>query len=204
MKITIISGSHRNPSQSEKVARYIESSLHSQFDDIEAQVYSLADNPLPMWDQRVWEDDEQWNATLAPVQQMLSDSDGFVVIAPEWHGMVPSGLKNFFLLFNRFQLGHKPAMIVGVSSADGGAYPVAELRMSSYKNNRLCYIPEQIIVRNVESVLNENEADNNTDADAYFRERIDWALGVLRGYTIALKGMRETTQVFNDKFGNGM
>ncbi|HEB82787.1 MAG TPA: NADPH-dependent oxidoreductase [Gammaproteobacteria bacterium] len=204
MKITIISGSHRNPSQSEKVARYIESSLNRQFDDIEAQVYSLADNPLPMWDQRVWEDDEEWNATLAPVQQMLSDSDGFVVIAPEWHGMVPSGLKNFFLLFNRFQLGHKPAMIIGVSSADGGAYPVAELRMSSYKNNRLCYIPEQIIVRNVESVLNENPADNNADADAYFRERIDWALGVLRGYTIALKGMRETTQVFNDKFGNGM
>ncbi|HEB81903.1 MAG TPA: NADPH-dependent oxidoreductase, partial [Gammaproteobacteria bacterium] len=65
MKITIISGSHRNPSQSEKVARYIENSLHSQFDDIEAQVYSLADNPLPMWDQRVWEDDEEWNATLA-------------------------------------------------------------------------------------------------------------------------------------------
>ena len=131
MKITIISGSHRNPSQSEKVARYIESSLNRQFDDIEAQVYSLADNPLPMWDQRVWEDDEEWNATLAPVQQMLSDSDGFVVIAPEWHGMVPSGLKNFFLLFNRFQLGHKPAMIVGVSSAEGGVYPLAELRMSS-------------------------------------------------------------------------
>ena len=59
-------------------------------------------------------------------------------------------------------------------------------------------------MRNVESVLNENPADNNADADAYFRERIDWALGVLRGYTIALKGMRETTQVFNDKFGNGM
>ena len=26
--------------------------------------------------------------------------------------LVPSGLKNFFLMFNRFQLGHKPALIV--------------------------------------------------------------------------------------------
>ena len=204
MKITIISGSHRNPSQSEKVARFIEKTFNNEFDDIEAQVYSLADNPLPMWDQRVWEDDKEWNRILAPVQQMLNDSDGFVVISPEWHGMVPSGLKNFFLLFNRFQLGHKPAMIVGVSSADGGAYPVAELRMSSYKNNRLCYIPEQVIVRNVESVLNDEPAENNAEADSYFRERISWALGVLRGYSIALKSMRETTQVFHDKFGNGM
>ena len=67
--------------------------------------------------------------------------------------MVPAGLKNFFLCFGRNELAHKPGLIVGVSSADGGVYPVAELRMSSYKNSRICYIPEQLIVRNVESVL---------------------------------------------------
>jgi len=64
----------------------------------------------------------------------------------------------------RFELGHKPALIVAVSSGDGGAYPVSELRMSSYKNNRLCYIPEQV----------------------------------------ALKSMRETTEIHHDKFSNGM
>ncbi len=46
-------------------------------------------------------------------------------------------------------------LIVAVSSGAGGAYPVAELRMSSYKNSRICYIPEQIIIRDVENVLNE-------------------------------------------------
>ena len=35
MKISIISGSHRNPSQSEKVARYLETTLSNDFDDIE-------------------------------------------------------------------------------------------------------------------------------------------------------------------------
>lgn len=204
MKISIISGSHRNPSQSEKVARYLEKTLNEKFDDIEPWVFPLADNPLPLWDQSVWEDNPEWNERLAPIQQRLSESDGFIIISPEWHGQVPSGLKNFFLLFNRFQLGHKPAMIVTVSSADGGAYPVAELRMSSYKNNRLCYIPEHVILRNVESILNDNAEDNNEDADSYFRERIDWALGILRGYSIALKSMRESTEIFHDKFGNGM
>ncbi len=202
MKIGIISGSHRNPSQSEKVASYIQQQLMDQ--SIETWLFTLADNPLPLWDQSIWENDESWNSRLDPIKKELSGCDGFVVIAPEWHGQVPAGLKNFFLMFSRFELGHKPAMIVAVSSGDGGAYPVAELRMSSYKNNRLCYIPEQLIVRNVEKVLNEDASTNDESADSYYRERIDWALGILKGYSKALKSMRETTQIFHDKFGNGM
>ena len=69
-------------------------------------------------------------------------------------------------------LAHKPALIIAVSSSDGGAYPVAELRMSSYKNTRICDISEQIIARHVESVLNDDLAQNNTGADDSFRRRI--------------------------------
>lgn len=204
MKISIISGSHRNPSQSEKVARYLEQTLSNDFDDIVPWVYTLADNPLPLWDQSLWENNEEWNQRLAPIKQQLSESDGFIIISPEWHGQVPAGLKNFFLMFSRFEMGHKPALIVSVSSGDGGAYPVAELRMSSYKNNRICYIPEQLILRNIEKILNQNAADNDESADSYFRERISWTLGILRGYAAALKLMRESTAIHHDKFGNGM
>ena len=204
MKIGIISGSHRNPSQSEKVARYIEAELERDFEDIEPWLFTLADKPLPLWDQSLWEDNDEWNQRLAPIKQQLSDSDGFIIVSPEWHGQVPSGLKNFFLLFNRFQVGHKPALIVTVSNGDGGAYPVAELRMSSYKNNRICYIPDHLILRNVESLLNDKAEDNNESADSYFRERITWALGLLRGFATALRSMRESTEIHHDKFGNGM
>jgi len=204
MKIGIISGSHREPSQSMKVARFIESTLKAQGLCEEVWLYSLADNPLPLWDQGVWEGDADWEARLAPLREALSACDGFVVISPEWHGQVPAGLKNFFLLFGRFELGHKPALIVTVSSADGGAYPVAELRMSSYKNSRLCYIPEQVIVRHVERVLNEDPADNDADADAYFRERIEWSLRLLREYALALRQVRASGIALSDKFPNGM
>ena len=202
MKISIISGSHRNPSQSEKIARYIETLLENEFSDIDPFLYLLADNPLPLWDQSVWESDEEWIERLAPLKEQFSQSDAFVIISPEWHGQVPAGLKNFFLMFNRFELGHKPAFIISVSSGDGGAYPVAELRMSSYKNNRLCYIPEQLIIRHVESVFNEK--DNNEKSDSYYKERLSWALKLLQGYAKALKTMRETTEIHHDKFTNGM
>ena len=55
MKISIISGSHRNPSQSEKVARHIEKTLNNDHGVSDTWVYTLADNPLPLWDQSIWE-----------------------------------------------------------------------------------------------------------------------------------------------------
>ena len=107
-------------------------------------------------------------------------------------------------MFNRFELGHKPALIVGVSSGPGGSYPVAELRMSSYKNNRLCYIPEHLIIRDVESVFNDKAEDNNQETDGYYKSRLNWCLDILMGYGKALKSMRDETQVHHDDFGNGM
>ena len=79
---------------------------------------------------------------LSPISNKLASSDAFIVISPEWHGMAPAGLKNFFLMWGKGELAHKPALIITVSSGDGGSYPVAELRMSSYKNNRICFLPE--------------------------------------------------------------
>ncbi len=204
MKISIISGSHRKTSQSEKVARFIQRTLEAQKLCDSTWLFSLAGNPLPLWDESIWEADPDWRQLLDPISEELASSDGFVVVSPEWHGQVPAGLKNFFLLWGRGELAHKPALIVTVSSADGGAYPVAELRMSSYKNNRICYIPEQIIVRNVESVLNDDPGKNNPDADAYFRARITYALGILQEYARALGQVRASGATDLSQFKNGM
>ncbi len=202
MKITIISGSHRRQAQSLKVVEFIRGQLVEK--GVEAEVLSLSGNPLPLWDEAVWEDDPAWRQRLAPWRERLTASDALVVISPEWHGQAPAGLKNFFLLFGKDELGHKPALIVAVSSGDGGAYPVAELRMSSYKNNRLCYIPEQVIVRHVEQVLNPAAEDNDERSDAFYRARIGWALDILRQYAVALKGVRESGVTESDRFRNGM
>ncbi len=203
MKITIISGSHRQNSQSIKVGKHIEKTLlESKLSD-ETYLFSLAGNPIPLWDESIWEGDEEWKRILGPISDELESSDGFVIIAPEYHGQVPAALKNFFLMWKQ-QLSHKPALIVGISSADGGSYPVAELRMSSYKNNRICYLPEHLIIRNVESILNDDQEKNNAEADSYFRERIQWCLGILNEYSKALKVVRDSGVTDTDKFTNGM
>ena len=204
MKITIVSGSHRKQGQSLKVARHIEKTLQENALCDETWLFSLSGNPLPLWDEAIWAGDETWKERLDPISEQLADSDAFVIISPEYHGQVPAGLKNFFLMWGKGELAHKPALIVTVSSGVGGSYPVAELRMSSYKNNRICYIPEQIIVRNVESVLNDNPGDNDPEADPYFRKRIVFALKILREYAIALKPVRDSGVTFDEAFKNGM
>jgi NAD(P)H-dependent FMN reductase len=204
MKIAIVSGSHRNPSQSLKVANFIKVTLEQQKLCDEAELINLGDNPLPLWEESIWSGDEKWQALLNPLHAKLQSADAFVIVTPEWHGQVPAGLKNFFLLCGSKEVGHKPAMLVSLSSVDGGAVPIAELRMSSYKNNRICYIPEQIVVRNVETVLNENPEDNNTEADAYFRERINWALAILNQYALAFTQIRASGLTFKEEFANGM
>jgi len=204
MNITIISGSHRKVSQSIKIAKAIKSALKPLKECNEANIFDLANNPLPLWNEDLRKVGNPSNSLLESVSKKLDYSDAFIIISPEWHGMVPAGLKNFFLMWGKGELAHKPALIVTVSSGDGGSYPVAELRMSSYKNNRICFLPEHLIIRNVESVFNDNEIDNNSSSQEYFENRLDYCLKQLLTYAKAFKQIRKSDAVSIKKYGSGM
>jgi NAD(P)H-dependent FMN reductase len=204
MNITIISGSHRKVSQSMKIAKAIKSALKPFKECDEANIFDLANNPLPLWNEDLRKVGNPSNSLLESVSKKLAYSDAFIIISPEWHGMVPAGLKNFFLMWGKGELAHKPALIVTVSSGDGGSYPVAELRMSSYKNNRICFLPEHLIIRNVESVFNDNEIDNNSSSQEYFENRLDYCLKQLLTYGKAFKQIRKSDAVSIKKYGSGM
>jgi NAD(P)H-dependent FMN reductase len=204
MNITIVSGSHRKVSQSIKIAKAIKSALKPFKECDEANIFDLANNPLPLWNEDLRKVGNSSNSLLESVSNKLAYSDAFIIISPEWHGMVPAGLKNFFLMWGKGELAHKPALIVTVSSGDGGSYPVAELRMSSYKNNRICFLPEHLIIRNVESVFNDNEIDNNSSSQEYFENRLDYCLKQLLTYGKAFKQIRKSDAVSIKKYGSGM
>ncbi len=200
MNLTIISGSHRSNSQSARISHIMKKRVEelSLFDEV--NVLDLANNPLPLWDESIWEGSDEWKALLAPWRATLKASDAFIVVTPEWHGMVPAALKNFFLIFGAIQLGHKPALITSISSNIGGTYPVQELRSSSYKNNRICYIPEHLILRNVESLL----TGENSEEDKYYSARIDYNLNLLTEYSKGLALVRNSGAVDHKTWPNGM
>ncbi len=196
----IVSGSHRENSQSGRMARYVQEKLEEQ--GATSDLLDLGKTPLPLWREDFWDDPRPEWAVWEPVAKRLQKADGLVVVSPEWHGMVPSGLKNFFLLATSREVADKPALIVAVSNGTGGAYPVAELRMSSYKNNRLCYMPDQVIIRDVENVF--LDPDNMTSADEYFDARLAHDLRLLQEYAKALGTVRAANLRNWTDFGNGM
>jgi NAD(P)H-dependent FMN reductase len=205
MKIGIICGSHRPDSQSGKIARYIEAALKSQGLCDATWLFDLGGNPLPFWDEGIWNQDEQWQKTLSPLSAQLKACDGLVIVSPEWHGMVPAGLKNFFLMWTTGgELAHKPALIVTVSTADGGSYPVAELRMSSYKNSRIVYLPEHLIIRYADTVFNADEALNKPEAQSYFDDRLTYCLTMLKEYALAFRQIRASGATSLAQYTSGM
>ncbi len=203
MKIAIISGSHRKNSQSQKVGKFIENDLVALNQGITTETFILGDLEIPLWDEEVWAGTDRWKGIFGPISAKLSEADAFVIISPEWAGMVPPALKNFFLLCSKSELSHKPGLIVGVSAGRSGSYPVAELRMSSYKNTQICYLPEHIIVRDVTKVLNDATPAPGSE-DLAIRERITFANRLLVSYAKALKIVRSELQSEFKKFPYGM
>ena len=202
MKFGIVIGSHRAKSQSAKVAVWVRECLKAI--DAGATFYTLdlATKPLPLWDEGVWNGDPEWKKIWDPIAAELRSCDAFVVMAPEYSGMVPAALKNFFLLTGKEELGHKPGLIVAVSSGRGESYPVTELRISSYKNTRINWVPDHMIVRNAESVLN-GEA-SVSEEDTFVRSRLTYCLRLLGEYGKALRLVRESGVVDFKNHANGL
>ena len=197
LNIALVAGSSRNNSQSGKIARVLRQRLieMGQTTQDTSSIIDLGLAPLPLWPA---EDAGPWGM----YQQQLAAADAVVIIAPEWNGMACPAIKNFFIYASKAELAHKPGLLVGVSSGIGGAYPISELRASSYKNCRLCYIPEHLIVRHAEQVLNDGAASN--DDDQRLRPRIDYALDILNKYAQALQPVRASIDLSQPEFANGM
>lgn len=197
LNIVLVAGSSRANSQSAKAARHLQQRLIELGHTAEpiCSVLDLGEVPLPLWPS---ENPGPW----PQYSQRLQACDALVVVAPEWNGMACPAIKNFFIYASKAELAHKPGLLVGVSSGIGGAYPISELRASSYKNCRLCYLPEHLIVRQVEKVLNGPQPVD--EAEERLRARIDYALDVLVRYAHALQPVRTAISFENPAFANGM
>ncbi len=202
MHIAIISGSHRENAQSSKVSNWLAEALKSKGQ--ETDLIDLSGNPYPLWDESAWDAKSDLSKQMAAPLDKIKKSDALIIVAPEWGGMVPGGLKNFLLYVSSAHAAHKPAMLVGVSASRGGTYPIAELRMSGFKNNRMVYIPDHLIVQSVNNVMNDHNMDTEDQNDLYIKKRAHYSLDVLIAYAKALKTMRGEKDLLREEYPFGM
>lgn len=199
MKISIISASHRINSQSKKISSFIKDNLFKMDSEIDINILDLAEADLPLWSPEKKDGNGIWGENWNSISSNLDESDGFILVVPEYGGMATPAAKNIFLLCGNGEFAHKPGLIVSISSGTGGAYPISELRSSSYKNTHLMWIPENIIVRNVEEF---NPGNHGKNIPEWLDNRIDYVLKLFLTYASSMKSIRE---IVNRKdFGNGM
>ena len=199
MKISIISASHRINSQSKRISNLVNNNLLNIQSGLEMFSLDLADASLPFWSPDKKNGKGVWGETWNLISDNLNKSDGFILVVPEYGGMATPVAKNIFLLCDNGEFAHKPGLIVSVSSGNGGAYPIAELRSSSYKNTHLMWIPENIIIRNVEEF---NPGAHGDNIPKWLDDRIYYVLNLFLAYVYNMKPLRD---IVNRKdFGNGM
>lgn len=185
MNLVIVSASQRVNSQSAKVADHLQGSAKN-FESIKH--IELCKYQLPYWDGEL--SSKEKNTSHWPlISEEIEQADAFVLITPEWGGMATAILKNFLLMSESEQTAHKPALLISVVNGISGAYPIAELRMNAFKNNKMVAIPEHLIIRNVEQVLNQNQ-QKSTEREINLIERINYSMHMLAQYSRALKPMR--------------
>ena len=196
MNLLIISASQRTESQSAKVADYLVNSS-TQFSEV--RHIELCKQRLPLWDgedSSKQNDNSDWLAINTQLQTM----DALILITPEWGGTASPLLKNLLMMSEAADIGHKPVLLVSVVNGISGAYPIAELRMNAFSNNKLVAIPDHLIIRNVEEILNtvnevnQLEGSAITRRDKSIRHRIGYSLHTLLHYSQAMKSLRETLQ----------
>ena len=200
-KITIVAGSVRNQSQSGRIARIVVEKIE-QLDDVKVQLLDLAEIEIPLWNEELPARKGPWPALMDKLTPMVRDADGFVFVVPEWSGMVPPHVKNLFLVLGGGgDLAYKPGLIVSVGAGLGGAYPVSELRQSSYKNTRLIWLPDHMILRHCGQFEPGN--DNIANPDLAVEKRLDYCLKVLKSFSDAIKPVRQEHTSWSD-FPNGL
>lgn len=196
MNLCIISGSNRPKSESFRVSRFLQQDalVRQLFTDVE--IIDLSANAIPLWDGEDMNDRPQFEPWF-DLTNILAKSHAFVIVTPEWGGMAPPTLKNLLLMAGQPLLAHKPALILSISAGMGGCNPVHELRANGYKNNHLCFLPDHIIVRQVERHFLHAERDE-------ILPRLHYSLRILHAYSDALVRVRENSWLSPSEFRFGM
>jgi NAD(P)H-dependent FMN reductase len=158
----ILVGTNRPQSNSRKVADVIQG-IYSHlgetveildlkefpFHDLKGELYGKA---LP--------------ASVAPWIQKINNSEGLIVIVPEYNGSMPGALK-YFIDFWSYPdaFEHRPVCLVGLGGMFGGLRPVEHLQqVFGYRNSFV--FPDRVFLVNVWKNINaEGQITDKTSAD---------------------------------------
>jgi len=190
MKILIIIGSTRKSRFSEKPAKWIYEETKKR-KDLDVELVDLRDYPIPFFDEAITPSmikEPYSNENVKKLTKKVLESDGFIIISPEYNHSYPAVLKNMLDYIYK-EWNKKPIGFVSYGSVEGARaveqlrQVAIELQMAPIRQS--IHIPTQLFI---EILMGKNNDPNPFDnlkpqADSFLDQLIWW--------TKALKDARE-------------
>jgi len=161
MKVVAILGSISEKSNNKKLANFMKERYKNK---IEIEILSLKD--IPMYN----EDNElDPPAIVREIKNKVKESDGILIVTPEYNHSIPGVLKNALDWFSRVErvMLNKPTMIVGASTGALGTVK-AQMHLRQILNSggvaALTLPRNEVFIGNIEEKLDEegNLTDGST------------------------------------------
>jgi len=150
--ITVLSGSVREGRKSHFLANLIFNTLNKN-QDSKAVLLDLKEQHFPiMLDVHI----DRWPDGMKTFSDQLSNSDGIVIVCPEYKNGIPGALKNVLDYLQPQIFKHIPVAIVTVSSGEfGGVNCLSQLRLVVLALGGIP-IPEKLCVSKINELFDEN------------------------------------------------
>ena len=151
--ITVLVGTDREGSRSSSIANIIKG-LYDQMGE-DSEVMRLKDIPLNELNSLSY-GEEKPEGVVQAVDHLLQ-TDGLVVVVPEYNGSMPGSLK-FFIDHWRYpeSFEHRPVCFVGLGGRFGGLRPVEHLQQIFGYRNAFIY-PDRVFLMNVWNMLQDDK-----------------------------------------------
>ena len=164
MKLIVFSGSARPERQSHQVAEEVKSRLEQKGHSV--TMLDVRELNFPLLENTFEKTAEPWEK-LKATSQVISESEGIVVVSPEHNGSYSGALKNTMdYYFNEY--AYKPFGIVGVSSGMLGGVKATDKLQQYALTLKGIVLPNVMITPKVQTLFKDGKL-----IDSGYGERLD-------------------------------
>ncbi|RIJ42016.1 NADPH-dependent FMN reductase [Pontibacter oryzae] len=167
--ITIISGTNRPGSNALRVAKYYQKRLNAKGQEV--GILPLTELPGNLIESDLY---GQRSEAFAKIQEVVSKTEKFVFVIPEYNGSFPGVLKTF-IDASEFPASfyEKKAALVGISSGRQGNLRGVDHFTGVANHMHLHILPLKIYLSNIEAELDENGNLTQKETVKFVDEQID-------------------------------
>jgi len=179
MNITILSGTNRPDSNTRKVAGEV-AGIYEKLRN-PAALLDLADLPPEIFHPSAYAEKPD---AFRPFNDRILESDGLVIVTPEYNGALP-GILKYFIDMLKFpeSFDHRPVCFVGLAAGMWGAFRPIEQLVQIFTYRHGLYYPKRVYLPKINNLLDDHGKINDPDTVERLEDQAKGFLGFVEHAT---------------------